>query len=343
MIQGTDTVRVGDAEQLGAALLDLDAVRLVGSGSTQSMLPEPGPGTTRLCTGAMNRILRLEADDLTCSVEPGVLRADLDTALEEHGLWLPCRGGGTLGGLFAGDPWGPSALAQPEPRSLLLGFSAILTDGTRFKAGARVVKNVAGFDLPKLFVGSRGRLFAVTEMHLKLRPRPAAVQHFCKPGLTPDAAIELTRELRRSRTPPQALCLSGRGDDFAVAGTIAGDARYLEGWITEHQLTTCPAAPADLQSPAAGLESVRGQVPLARVADLLARLPGDAPFVLYGARFWTHLPPAASDQLLAALPGGAEIGHGTADRRGRMQAADPAANRIEEQLKTTLDPRGVLR
>jgi glycolate oxidase FAD binding subunit len=341
-----ETVAIASAAQLRDALLELDAVRLIGSGSAQARLPAPDAPVTQLSTAPMNRILRLEADDLTCSVEPGLPRADLDAALGEHGLWLPCRDTGTLGGLFAADLWGAAAIAQPEPRRLLLGFSAILADGTRFKSGARVVKNVAGFDLPKLFVGSRGRLFAVTELHLKLRPRPPAVRHFRVAGLSRQVAIELVRRLRRARDLPQALCLCGRGDEFTVSGTIAGDPIHLDRWLADQRVTPSADPPAEPGAPAEGLESVRGQITLADVPDLLARLPAQAPFTLCGARFWTHLPPAAADDLLDALPAGraaAEIGHGATDRRGRPTPVDPGVSRLEVGLRAALDPRGVLR
>ena len=168
----SSTVQVGNDAELREALAGGGPVRLAGTGSQQQLVPAPAAKVRMVGVGSMNRILRLEVDDLTCTVEAGVRRDALDAALAENRLQLPCAGGGSVGGLFAADPHGPLGPGMHSPRSLLLGFEGMLAEGLSFKAGARVVKSVAGFDLQKLFVGSQGRLFAVTRLHLKLRPAP---------------------------------------------------------------------------------------------------------------------------------------------------------------------------
>lgn len=324
------------------------SIRLVGRGSSQAALKAPDKDVNAVSTAKMDQILRLEADDLTCSVEPGVRREDLDAALAEHGLWLPCGGSGTIGGIFAGDREGPLAPMQPEPRSLLLGLSAVLTDGTRFKSGARVVKNVAGFDLQKLFVGSRGRLFAVTALHLKLRPKPPASVCFEQAQLALPAAMELLLAMRRTQTPPQALSLVRAGSTYTLTGTIDGDPRYLETWIKKFALSACePTPPADASPhlPVAGLETVQGSVMLKAIPALIDLLPEQAAFGLRGTRFWTHLPVPAADTLLADLPsigGSGEIVAGEPQRRGLTSVADPMVTRLETEIANSLDPSGVL-
>lgn len=345
----SDFVRVGDRKALGEALSKRERVRLVGGGSSQTSLQAPDTEVDVISTADMNRILRLEADDLTCSVEPGVRREDLDAALADHNLWLPCGGTGTIGGIFAGDRNGPLAPAQHEPRSLLLGLSAVLADGTQFKSGARVVKSVAGFDLQKLFVGSRGRLFAVTTLHLKLRPKPPAIVAFEQDGLSLPASMELLLGMRQSHIAPLVLSLTRQGPAFRLTGSIGGDPRYLGTWIRKFGLSTTEPTThdtIDASDPGEELEAVQGLLPLKTLPKLLDQLPGGAPFVLHGLRFATRLPMPATDRLLEALPsmgGSGEIVAGSASRRGRTSPVDPVVAKLEADLAQTLDPRGVLR
>ncbi|MFP6641847.1 MAG: FAD-binding oxidoreductase [Myxococcota bacterium] len=345
----SDFVRVRDDKALGKALAKRKHVRLVGGGSSQAFLQAPDTEVDVVSTADMTRILRLEADDLTCSVEPGVTRENLDAALADHNLWLPCGGTGTIGGIFAGDRTGPLAPAQHEPRSLLLGLSAVLTDGTRFKSGARVVKSVAGFDLQKLFVGSRGRLFAVTAMHLKLRPKPPAIVAFEQDGLSLPASMELLLGMRQSHIAPLVLSLARQGPDFTLTGSIGGDPQHLETWIHGFGLSATKSTAhnaVDESNLAENVETIQGLLPLQALPKLLEQLPGGAPFVLHGLRFSTRLPTLATDRLLQDLPsigGSGEIVVGPASRRGRTSPVDPVVARLEAELAQILDPRGVLR
>ncbi len=348
--RAAQTVTVENEFELREALASFDAVRLAGTGSAQSRVPAPDDEVAVVSLAGMARILRLEADDLTCSVEAGVLRADLDSELEERGLWLPCGGGGTLGGLFAADEIGPLGPAQPEPRSLLLGMTAMLAEGKRFRSGARVVKNVAGFDLQKLFVGSRGRLFAVTELHLKLRPRPRAMLHFLNGDLSREEALDLAARLRREPTRPASLIVEGN-ESLAVSGTLAGNPSHLDRLAKQFGLVRIADAPAsrreqdDVEADLTR-EVVRGQIRFRRVVNLLAKLPSTAEFRFAGERFEIYLDKDKTDELLADLPScgaAGEITEGVATRRGIGTTGDPNSARLAAGLKAALDPRGVLR
>jgi len=345
----SNLIQADDEGALCEALASREHARLVGSGSSQAMLPTPDTAVDVISTAGMNRILRLEADDLTCSVEPGVLRSDLDEALAEHRLWLPCAGTGTIGGIFASDLHGPLAPAQFEPRSLLLGLSAVLADGTPFKSGARVVKSVAGFDLQKLFVGSRGRLFAASALHLKLRPMPPVRLAFGQGGLSLPAAITRMLEMRRSHVCPLQLSLTRSGTTFKLTGVIGGNPDYLQEWADrlEFELHETEAAPAPLAPEVAeGCELVQGLLQLTKLPELMEQLPEAAPFALHGLRFWTALTAAHTDQLLATLPslgGSGVIMGGPADRRGLSSPVDPVVARLEDELAQALDPGRTLR
>jgi glycolate oxidase FAD binding subunit len=119
-------------------------------------------------------IVEYEPGDLTVIVEASVRLSELDGALERHGqrLSLDPPGDPTLGECLLEDLSGPLRHRFGTMRDLILGVSVVLPDGLRANAGGKVVKNVAGYDLGKLFCGSRGRLGSVERMALRLHPRP---------------------------------------------------------------------------------------------------------------------------------------------------------------------------
>lgn len=123
------------------------------------------------------RALRwLDVEDQTCEVEAGMSPQELAVLLDAHGLELavdaPCAQDGTLGGLFLAPDVSLLHTSCGPPRDQVLGAEWLLADGTRIQSGARVVKSVAGYDLTRLLLGSRGRLAACTALTLRLRPQP---------------------------------------------------------------------------------------------------------------------------------------------------------------------------
>ncbi len=336
--------RIGSAGQLAERLRDAPGpVRLAGSGSTQNRLPAPQAAAQILSLAPMARLLRFDAGDLTCTAEPGLMRSELDAALAPHRLELACRGEGTLGGIFArGAP--PLAPGAPSPRSLLLGLHGVLSDGTQFKAGARVVKNVAGYDLTKLFTGSRGRLFGATALHLKLRVQPRARIAFACDGLDRMAALAQFSALRRAAEPPAALALSVGGAAASVHGLLEGRPEHVRERLvhcgTETELRSFELAPA------AGEELLRGCIRPSRLPALLERLPQDARMLVTGSgAFEVALRPHAIDALLAQLPeleAAGELAMAPVSRRGRATPEDPGAQRLTAALRAQLDPRGIL-
>lgn len=325
-----------------------DAVRLCGGGSSFARLPAPARSVLLLSMAPMQRIVRLDANDLTCSVEPGVERATLDAELARHRLVLPTPGSGTIGGLLARgehQPLAPGALAA---RNIVLGLEGVTVDGLRFKVGARVVKSVAGFDVHRAFVGSRGRLLAATLIHLKLRPAPHATFAFAQGSLAPERALRLFRELRLLPTPPRALVLHAVcGGEVEVAGCVDGAREHVQAVRKRLDLRAAPTEPAlELACPREH-EVVDGTVQPSALPQLLAALPHGAVVRMSGTgQFLVALRPAASDALLAglaSLPGGAgEIRCGAPERRGRATAGDAGATRLEGELRRALDPRGIL-
>ena len=123
-------------------------------------------------------ILEHEPGDLTCIVEGGVRLSALRDALAEHRqrLSLDPPGDPTVGDCLLEDLSGPLAHRFGTKRDLVIGVTVVLPDGMRASSGGKVVKNVAGYDLAKLYCGSRGRFGSVERLALRLHPLPAAAR-----------------------------------------------------------------------------------------------------------------------------------------------------------------------
>lgn len=324
-------------------------VRLMGSGSRSKSLPAKRSATL-LDLSQMNQIVRLDPGDQTCTVECGVPRADLDAALHEHSLELSCLGGGTIGGLFASDPLGPAAAGCQGPRNLLLGAEAILSDGTAFRSGSRVVKSVAGFDVHKLLVGSHGRLFVATQLHLRLKPRPRAEQWFCNAALCLEEALSLLHALRAEEQPPTVLQLKRIQDgSYSVGGRVTGRSVHVNALKQRHGLKACEQittfhVEADIPN---GEEVLSGQALPSALRNVLGALPENAPFTwLGGGRFEAVLQDTrATDSAIERMPttpASATVLLGHDNRRGRSTPLDQGEQHLAEGLKQALDPDGIL-
>ena len=122
----------------------------------------------------LDRLVEHEPGDLTATVEAGMTFDALQSALRARGQWLsldpPDGDRATVGGIIAADASGPRRHLYGTVRDLLIGLTVVTADGAIVRGGGKVVKNVAGYDLPKLFVGAYGTLGIVVEATFKLRP-----------------------------------------------------------------------------------------------------------------------------------------------------------------------------
>ena len=136
----------------------------------------PVQGGIALSVAGMDRIREISAADFTAVVEPGVVTATLQSAVEKQSLYYPpdpaSRADCSIGGNVATNAGGPRCLKYGVTRDYVLGLEVVLADGTRVRLGGRTHKNKTGFDLHRLFVGSEGMLGVVTEVTLKLLPLP---------------------------------------------------------------------------------------------------------------------------------------------------------------------------
>jgi glycolate oxidase FAD binding subunit len=147
-----------------------------GGGTACAVGPPPARGGLVLALKRLDRLVEHEPGDLTVTVEAGLTLDALQTALRARGQWLsldpPDAPRATIGGLIAANASGPRRHLYGTVRDLLIGVTVVTADGAVVHGGGKVVKNVAGYDLPKLFVGSYGTLGIVVSATFKLRPVP---------------------------------------------------------------------------------------------------------------------------------------------------------------------------
>lgn len=151
------------------------AVVPVGGGTKLHWGRRPDRCDVLLDLCCLNEILEHAAGDLVVRVQAGVTMAALAEALAAHGQELALDvplDGATVGGTLATATAGPRSLRYGTARDLLIGITVVLADGTTAKSGGKVVKNVAGYDLGKLFTGSYGTLGVITEATFRLHPVP---------------------------------------------------------------------------------------------------------------------------------------------------------------------------
>ena len=150
--------------------------RGAGSGFSGGSLPVAG-GIVLVLT-RMNRILEIDRDNFIAVVEPGVVTADFQRQVESLGLFYPPDPASkefcTLGGNIAENAGGPRCVKYGVTRDYVLGLTVVSAQGEVFHTGGRTLKNVAGYDLTHLLVGSEGTLGVVTAITLRLLPKPAS-------------------------------------------------------------------------------------------------------------------------------------------------------------------------
>jgi glycolate oxidase len=175
-------VFVESAQQIAdiLKLANADGFKVVprGSGTNLSGGTIPTENCVVLVTVKMDRILEIDPRNLTALVQPGVLTARIDEAAAAHGLFYPPDPGSmkisTIGGNVAENSGGLRGLKYGVTRDYVLGLEVVLPTGELLRCGTKCVKDVAGYSIKDLFIGSEGTLGVVTEILLKLLPRPVA-------------------------------------------------------------------------------------------------------------------------------------------------------------------------
>jgi len=287
-------------------------------GGTAASVGVPA-GRTGLVIGLrrLARLLEHEPGDLTATVEAGMTVRAFQTALGSRGQWLSLDPAdaerATVGGVLATNAGGPRRHLYGTARDVLIGVTVVTADGSIVKGGGKVVKNVAGYDLPKLFIGSYGTLGVIVEATVKLRPLPEQEELVSvRFDRLKDAGSAVKAVAASDLIPNAVELLDGAG--ASGAGLAAGSP--MPGGVL-----------------VVGFDGVREQVDWQRaeLARLTGPLGGRDPRLLDAAA-WTRLPTAAraafsttaAVMTLAVLPSQvAEImeqGAGIARGRGLQSA-----------------------
>ena len=266
-------------------------VRAAEEGSRVSI--EHTGGDIVLSTERLDQVLEHEAGDLTCIVEAGVRVRDLNERLVEHGqmLALDPPGNPTIGACLAANLSGPRRHRYGTARDLVIGVTVVLGDGMVASSGGKVVKNVAGYDLAKLFCGSEGRFGLIARVALRLHPRPEAARTLAVRVDSAAAAATKARAILRSPVEASAVDVVWPGwlavliegsqaavdAQFAAAQALVGGAEDF-GSIWEEaaarqewSLGRVPFAPGELEETLGALDEA-----VVRVSAGLAYVPGTA-------------------------------------------------------------------
>lgn len=242
-----------------------------GSGTGLSGGSVPVAGAVVLCLARMDRILEVDTANLAMLVEAGVITQKIYDAADAVGLFYPPDPGSmkisTIGGNVAENSGGLRGLKYGVTRDYVMGMEVVLADGSVCWLGSKCVKDVAGYNLRDLFVGSEGTLGVVTRVLLKLLPKPAARQTLLATFARMDAAAETVSAIIAAKIIPCTLEFLDRKtircvEDFSKAG-LPLDAEAILLIETDGH----PAAVADEAAKIEELCRTHGATSVKRAAD----------------------------------------------------------------------------
>lgn len=220
------------------------AVAARGGGSKLDWGGPPARCDLLVETRRIAGVLDYVPEDLVVVVAAGTPLAELQAELAAHGQRLaldPPEPGATIGGILATNAAGALRLGFGGVRDLLLGVAFVRADGVCARAGSKVVKNVAGYDIGKLLVGSHGTLAILTEAALRVQPLPSATRYACWPGDDPARVTRDTLAVLHSALTPVALEYHHpHPDSPAVLCAVLEGGSSLAGRVGE--LARCVAA-----------------------------------------------------------------------------------------------------
>jgi FAD/FMN-containing dehydrogenase len=277
----------------------------------------------RIDLGAFNRVVAHTPEDMTATVEAGITLTELQTELGKHRQWLPVDPPDperlTLGEIIDTHASGPRRFGYGTVRDYLIGITVALADGTVIKSGGKVVKNVAGYDLAKLFIGGQGTLGVVVDANFKLRPLPES-ENFVQARLgSIDGAEKLIGCVLDSELTPVILDLHRlwpSGEPLTVVAGFAGTREEVEWQLAlAGKLGLTEPSRLDYDS------QFRTECPTPRTRSVLpSRL-------------------AATLRELDGAPFVARAGNGIIYHAGAHSAAkDPVPTTLTRRLKDAFDP-----
>ncbi len=249
-----------------------------GSGTGLSGGSVPLPGAVVLCLVKMDRILEVDTANLTLRAEAGAITQKIYDAADAVGLFYPPDPGSmkisTIGGNVAENSGGLRGLKYGVTRDYVMGLEVVLADGSICWLGSKCVKDVAGYNLRDLFIGSEGTLGVVTQVLLKLLPKPAARQTLLATYTAMDAAAETVSAIIAAKIIPCTLEFLDQKtlrcvEDFAKVGLPRDAAAILLVETDGHPSAVADEADAiEKLCRAHGASSVRRAATAAEAAQL---------------------------------------------------------------------------
>jgi glycolate oxidase FAD binding subunit len=228
-VRPTDLAQLSEAMRAGHRRL-----LIAGAGTAADWGGAPSGVDAVLDTTGLDGVIDYHPADMTVAVRAGTRLADLQKVLAEHNQRVALDAGrtplgATVGGLVATADGGPARQAYGTLRDTVIGITVVLADGTVARSGGRVIKNVAGYDLAKLFHGSLGTLGTVAEVILRVYPVPAATRTVAFPCSAAEG-FELAGRLVTRALEPAALEWSAGRLLARFEGTAEGVARRTAGF-----------------------------------------------------------------------------------------------------------------
>jgi glycolate oxidase len=191
-----------------------------GAGTGLSGMSVPAKGGIVLDLNRMNKILGISIEDRLAVVQPGVVYAALENALAPYSFFFPPDPASgkvsTLGGNVATNAGGVKGAKYGTTRDYVLGLQVVLPDGRIMRTGSKAIKSVSGYDLTRLFVGSEGTLGVVTEIILKINPKPRATSTALATFDNLEDAGHAVTEIMHSGILPSVLEILGRETIVAI-------------------------------------------------------------------------------------------------------------------------------
>jgi glycolate oxidase FAD binding subunit len=365
------------AELLASACADRRPVEIVGGG-TKTGIGRPQRLTEKISTAKLAGVVDYDPAELVLTVRPGETLAAVEALLAQSNQMLAFEpfdfgpvfgqpaGASTIGGIVAAGIAGSRRLSAGNVRDHVLGFTGVSGAGDVFKAGGRVVKNVTGYDVSKLMAGSWGRLAIMTEMTLKVLPRPRTTRTLILRGLSLVSGAQAMTQAMRSQADLAAAAFAP-GDEALTAFRLEGSGPSVEARARLLADLLGPLEPMDDAEAAAFWSRIRGgsrlgqggpddvlwriSVPLSaggRVAELVARLDGKAMLDWAGGLVWAlaSLSAGAKVREIAEAAGGHALMVRAPDGMRRTMPAlhpeAPGVAALSARVKAAFDPNSIL-
>ncbi len=356
-------------------------VAFVGGGTDLGLGNPPAALDAVIRTSGLSRVLEHAPHDQIARVEAGLTLSALQARLAPHGQRLaldpPFPDRATAGGILCGNAFGPLRTSRGSARDLVIGVSFVRADGVLARGGGKVVKNVAGFDLPRILFGSLGTLGLVTAVNFRLHPLPEASATLLFPGLAPREVRQAAREILSAQVEPAATAALARGEGLdlgvrfegfgpgvsgqadrllaaarraSLAGELLPEERARAFWAGCGAAREKGSFRARLSAPPAELERAS-----AALATLLRALAGGEGvfYPALGLGFAGGAPAGAAELAsaagdargsLEALGGWLAVNDAPPEVRARLDAwgRPPSSLPLMRRLKAQLDPEGRL-